>query len=179
MRKRILCTALAIFLILGESTFRVATAAEQVPIVKVVLIVDAPVPVVFDVIRAKLCFDNVRKLSSVANLDVCEEKDNDLPVIGHASCVFEETYTPFGHITYHMTKSDRFKTFEGSWDLEKQGNKTKLELHSSADVGLRYPFWREITQKFLMGGALKRINTVKKAAEAEQKTITARNPIVL
>ncbi|MBX9695394.1 MAG: SRPBCC family protein [Cyanobacteria bacterium] len=115
--------------------------------------------------------DTVKEVSRSHNECVLEESFPDLPLVGHAVCVYKEVYTPNERIEYKMIKSDKFKAFEGKWQITpmENGTKTKLSLSSYVDVPLPLPFAKQIAAVQTKRGVKERLDAVKKASEAIQQ----------
>lgn len=138
------------------------------------LVVKAQPRVIYEAIRGLRAGDpaDVKELSRDDKQCVLEETFSDLPVIGQATCVYVETYTPFQRIDYRMIRSDKFKAFEGAWVITPQDEENVLvELRSYVDTGLAIPFGRQITDMATLKDVKKRLQIVKQSAESSQQRL--------
>src|SRR5688572_23566604 len=75
-------------------------------------------PVIYESIKAMgRETGNVKVLDSQPDHALLEETFKGLPIIGDAVCVYEEHYDANRRIDYHLVRSDKFKAFEGGWEL--------------------------------------------------------------
>lgn len=150
--------------------FLPAFSCDEVKQVSVTMVIKAKPELVWDAIQGQRKSDHEhRKLVSYQNEEaVIEEKFGGLPVIGEATCLYKECEIPLKRIDYSLISSDRFKTFEGSWTLtpSQDGQNTTLNLSSSADPGLRIPFWKELTKMATTKHVKKRLEDVRHDAES-------------
>jgi hypothetical protein len=113
-------------------------------------VIDEPASIVWRAIQNLRTIDaQKRRLISYANNEaVIEEKFPALPIVGDSTCLYKECeVVPEKQIDYSLIRSDHFKVFEGTWNLERlSGGRTKVSLSSNLDTGMRIPFWREITR---------------------------------
>ena len=113
---------------------------------------------------------DVRVVSEDENQALLEETFDGLPIIGRAKCLYREHYKPFEKIEYKMVESDKFKAFEGTWQITPtaDGGACVLQLSSYVDTGLTIPFARQITNGQTLKDIHERLTAVKKAAEASE-----------
>ena len=141
------------------------------------VLVHAEPKLVYNAIRNQR-IDNAsagRELSRAEFELLIEEEFNGLPIVGHAWCTYREMYTPYKKVDYKMVKSDKFKAFEGSWELksENDGKDTYLQLSGYVDTGLAIPFGRQITNIQTSKDVKRRLQFVKRSAEAANKLNSA------
>ncbi|MDZ4835788.1 MAG: SRPBCC family protein [Candidatus Melainabacteria bacterium] len=100
---------------------------------------------------------------------VLEETFEGLPVIGTAKCTYKEVYVPNKKIEYSMLKSEKFRAFEGTWQLSpsEDGESTNLSLTSFVDVDLPVPFAKQLTKMTTMRGVKRRIKLVRDMCEKQ------------
>jgi len=117
--------------------------------------------------------DTVKELSKEGNHCILEEKFDSLPIIGEATCVYKETYTPFKSIEYHMIRSDKFQAFEGCWFLAptEDGSGTNVSLSSYVVCDIPVPFAKQLCKIQTMLGVKQRLHEVKKACEKRKVTM--------
>lgn len=140
------------------------------------LVVNARPQTIYEQIRALRHGEasGVKEISKTDSEAVLEEHFQNLPIIGKAKCIYVEKYTPWSRIDYHMIESDKFKAFEGSWQLTPQDdNSVLVELCSFVDTGLPIPFGRQITNTQTMKDIKDRLQLVKKKAEASESSLGA------
>jgi hypothetical protein len=143
-------------------------------------VIDQPVEVVWQAIQAMRTNDpEHRKLLSYShNEAIIEEKFGSIPLIGDTICTYKESELPPNQIKYALLKSDHFRTFEGSWTLTPIGDdKTRVELTSTLDPGVRVPFWREISRNTTSNSVRHRLEALARQAQklaALQTTIAKR-----
>lgn len=138
------------------------------------LVINARPQTIYEQIRALRHGEasGVKELSKTDSEAVLEEHFENLPIIGKAKCVYVEKYTPWSRIDYHMIESDKFKAFEGAWQLTPQNEKGVLvELCSFVDTGLPIPFGRQITNSQTMKDIKDRLQLVKRKAEASESSL--------
>jgi hypothetical protein len=126
-------------------------------------------PVIYESIRAMgKETGNVKVLESAEDHALLEESFKGLPIIGDAVCVYEERYAPHQRIDYHLVRSDKFKAFEGGWELVPNNDgSTSVTLRHYTDTGLRIPFIRQITDSATMKDIEKRLSDLKQQSEAK------------
>ncbi|HEY9785379.1 MAG TPA: SRPBCC family protein [Candidatus Obscuribacterales bacterium] len=136
------------------------------------IVVDAQPSVVYDAIRSQRQVDPARKLISTSgNEAVIDERYSGLPVIGSARCIYKEVESaPNARMDYELIKSDKFKSFQGTWLLTPVGDdRTEVRLTSKLDTGLHIPFARQITNSAVMKDVQRRLTRVKDLAEHRQQ----------
>lgn len=148
----------------------VASAAETPASATIKSTINAPAKVVYEAIRAlrKIDPSGTRELSSTPDSTVIEEEFDGLPVINKAICVYEEHYTPGKRLEYHMVRSDKFKVFQGEWNVYPQGETSLVELSMQLDTGLRLPFAKQLTAAQLRKDVQHQVDIVKHLAETRQ-----------
>lgn len=116
-------------------------------------------------------------LSSNESGSVVEEIFDNLPLVGKATCVYQETYEPLKKLSFKMIHSDKMKAFEGEWTLQAtdNGQHTLVKLHSYIDMGLKVPFARQLTEITSSGEVKQQLADLKKSAELRQHKFAARN----
>jgi hypothetical protein len=111
---------------------------------------------------------SVKVLETNPEHSVLEETFKGLPIIGDAVCVYEERYDQNRRIDYHLLRSDKFKAFEGGWELAPAPDgSTLVKLRHYTDTGLRIPFARQITDGATMKDIQKRLSVLKQQAESK------------
>jgi len=120
----------------------------------------------------------VTEIARTATEATLEERFDGLPIIGHAKCVYIERYSPPERIEYKMVHSDRFKAFEGKWEIVPVGggDVCVLSLSSYVDTGLPIPFARQITNAATMRDVEQRLSEVKQKAETLRREVSTRSP---
>lgn len=111
---------------------------------------------------------NVKELKCTEHEATIEERFDQLPIVGHATCTYKEIYTHDKEIAYHMVSSDKFKAFEGKWELKDlpEEKATELSLQTFVLLDLPIPFLRQITNTQTIKGVKDRLAEVKKLAES-------------
>ena len=114
--------------------------------------------------------DSIKELSRKGNQCVLEETFDDIPLCGKASCTYREVYIPYKRIEYKLLRSNRFKAFEGAWNLKptQDGKGTIVSLSSYVDIDIPIPFRRQITRFRTMQGVKERLRAVKQSTEARR-----------
>ncbi len=139
------------------------------PEVKHSILVKAKPEQVWEAIQHQRKADERRKLLSYdGTIATLHETFASLPIVGEASCVYEEhEMIPLERIDYSLVKSDHFHVFEGSWilSLAKDGKSTLVELSNAIDAGIRVPFWQDITKMAASRSVKKRLDAVCAYAE--------------
>ncbi len=113
-------------------------------------------------------------LSACENESTLEQKFQMLPIVGAATCIFHEKEVPGKRIDYELVSSDHCKAMEGSWVIVPgvDGKSTDLELSSYFDPGFPIPVPRFVIDTFTTQKIQKRLNNVKRAAEAERAQLS-------
>ena len=112
---------------------------------------------------------HVKELKTSDREATLEEHFKDLPIVKTATCTYVEKYTCDKEVAYKMVSSDKFKAFEGKWELnEIPGEKaTDVSLQSFVLLDLPVPFLRQLTNTQTIKGVKDRLAEVKKMAEAK------------
>ncbi len=112
---------------------------------------------------------HVKELKTSDHEATLEEHFSDLPIVKTATCTYVEKYTCDKEVAYKMVSSDKFKAFEGKWELtEVPGEKaTDVSLRSFVLLDLPVPFLRQLTNTQTIKGVKDRLAEVKKLAEAK------------
>lgn len=120
-----------------------------------------------------------RQVSYDGTAAVIEEKFPGLPILGAASCTYTEVEQAPSRIDYTMIHSDKFKAFEGRWQLTPTncGQSTKVELSSYLDPSIRVPFWQELTKMSSLKFVRKRLACVQAEAEKLEKEAKTENHV--
>ena len=134
----------------GARSSEKAIKSEKLPRESETIIINAPVEVVWNAIKAHRSSDARRKLLSYdGKIAVIKELFEEVPVVGAAECTYTETEdAPLKQISYRMVNSNRFRTFEGCYTLEPgtMQNTTKVTLTAKVDPGIRFPFWQDVAK---------------------------------
>lgn len=112
---------------------------------------------------------NVKELKSCEQEATLEEHFTDLPIVKTAKCTYVEKYTRDKEVAYKMVSSDKFKAFEGKWELIElpEEKATDVSLKSFVLLDLPVPFLRQLTNTQTIKGVKDRLSEVKKLAEAK------------
>ncbi len=134
----------------GAGQDNIEMCSDNLPALSKEIEIKAPLSKVWKAIRARRSSSKQRKLISYkGNLAVIKENFDSIPVIGNASCTYEELEQIHeGRINYEMINSDHFRKFEGCWKLKPGSNSdsTIVSLSVKIDPGVRCPFWRKLVQ---------------------------------
>jgi hypothetical protein len=129
------------------------------------MVIKAPVKLVFEGIQMSRMTDPEKRhlVSHHQEVAVIDEKLGDLPVIGSAHLVYKEIEVPFKRIDYLLVSSDKFKAFEGSWELTplENGQATRVCLKSYSDLKIFVPFAKELTLSSTMKDINRRLGNLK------------------
>ncbi len=117
---------------------------------------------------------NVKELKSTEREATLEERFTKLPIVGSATCTYVEKYTCDKEVEYKMVSSDKFKAFEGKWELKDlpEEKATDVSLKSFVMLDLPIPFLRQITNTQTIKEVKDRLVEVKKLAEAKATAST-------
>ena len=121
------------------------------------------------------CFHR-KVISSCDHKFVVEDTFDGLPIIGSATCVFNETEEPCERVEFVLVKSDKLKQFEGYWELTpiNGGRETNLQLNAFCDSGVNLPFARCITNSTVHKFMDLELAETKETAESMQQKVTER-----
>lgn len=112
----------------------------------------------------------VRILSHNPHEATIEEIFDGLPIVGQATCVYKEQYSPPNRIDFHMIESDKLKAFDGWWKITRiSPGVSEVELATGVDTGLRIPFARQITNAATLHNLHEQLADMKKSAETLQQ----------
>jgi len=133
--------------------------------------VQAEPRIVYECIRALRYKPNshVKELKNTDREATLEEHFSKLPIVGEANCTYVEKYTCDREVAYKMVSSDKFKAFEGKWELKELPDEkaTEVTLQSFVLLDLPVPFLRQLTNTQTIKGVKDRLSEVKKMAEAK------------
>lgn len=118
--------------------------------------------------------DSVKELSREGpHACILEETFDHLPIIGDAKCVYKEVYVPYRTIEYYMVRSEKFRAFEGRWQLSPapSGEATNVSLSSYVDLAIPVPFAKQLTKMQTMKGVKKRLKDVKTICESPNHSL--------
>lgn len=144
--------------------------AQDSDIVSGSIVINAPAKIVWDAVHTERQNDPDLEYSKVieqhGNQSLIEQKFNALPVIGAATCQLIQREVPLERIDYKLVKSDKFKALNGSWVLtpSADGHTTVLALSSHLDTGMQYS--QAIIDVLTKKKIERRLDNVKRAAEA-------------
>lgn len=131
-------------------------------------LIDAPVKDVWEAMKIIRKNDPAhrRVISSGGGDYVVEEKFENIPVLGEATCTYKEHEIPMQRLEYSMVKSDKLKAFEGEWELTPcgDGKQTTVKLSSRTDAGIRIPFADRITRSRTAKSIAQRLEEVREIA---------------
>ncbi|HIA54914.1 MAG TPA: hypothetical protein EYN91_23000 [Candidatus Melainabacteria bacterium] len=172
--QRGILTSLAVGAIISASISAPQSAfakCEKFPGVTDHITVQAEPRIVYECIR-ELRYkpgSNVKELRATDHEATLEEHFTDLPIVKTAKCTYVEKYTCDKEVAYKMVSSDKFKAFEGKWELNQlPGEKaTDVSLQSFVLLDLPVPFLRQLTNTQTIKGVKERLAEVKKLAEAK------------
>ncbi|HEY9786638.1 MAG TPA: hypothetical protein V6D17_14650 [Candidatus Obscuribacterales bacterium] len=144
------------------------------------LLVHATPQIIYDSIKElrKRTPDTVKEVSKSEGECILEEHFDNLPFVGKATCIYVEKYVPGKLIEYKMLHSDKFKAFEGKWEITPTADETEshVQLSSFVMLDLPIPFLKQITNSQTMKGVKERLEAVKKMAEQHQQTLGSAIP---
>jgi hypothetical protein len=129
------------------------------------LVIKAPAKLVFEGIQMSRTADPDRRhlVSHHEDVAIIDEKITDLPIIGMAHLIYKEIEVPFKRIDYLLVSSDKFKAFEGSWELTplENGRETKVSLKSYSDLKVWMPLAKELGNSSTVKDINRRLHNLK------------------
>ncbi len=134
------------------------------------LIINASPQCVFEHFQSSRTMEPTRRklVSNEGNVAVIEENFEDVPFIGKVKCTYEETETPCKRIEYKMIKSDKFKAFEGVWDLTPTPEGTTLvKLHANTESKINVPFAAALGNPSALKDVQRRLKNLKTWTEKD------------
>ncbi|MBX9688910.1 MAG: hypothetical protein K2X27_19535 [Candidatus Obscuribacterales bacterium] len=177
---RVLKNVLSLTLVLSASTIYSEVNAGSCSGhkgVSVELTVMAPPEIAFGMVKEMRQEDpsGCKVLSSNDTESLVEETFDGLPIIGKATCVYKETYSPISTVSFNLVRSDKLKAFEGEWTFDPidDGQHTRVKLRSYIDTGLKIPFARQITDAASTCEVKEQIADLKKFAESKHQKMIA------
>lgn len=136
------------------------------------VVIKAPPKLVFEGIQVSRSDDPARRhlVSHHQDVAVIDEKLPNLPVIGSAHLVYREIEVPFKRIDYELVSSDKFKAFEGSWELTplENGHETRVSLKSYAEPKMWAPFVKEMSGAQTMKDISRRLANLKRWCDSQE-----------
>ena len=109
-------------------------------------------------------------VASDSSSAILEESFKNLPIVGDAICRYKETEILNERIDYQIMNSDKFKAFDGAWELEPLdgGKATRLKLSSYVESYLKVPFWKQLTAMNTKRDIKRRLNNIKQNVESRR-----------
>ncbi|MDZ4835197.1 MAG: SRPBCC family protein [Candidatus Melainabacteria bacterium] len=164
---------LMLFSVLAISLPSKAIAAESfqphTDAVSWTVVINACPDVVFDAIKkSRYSQPAYRKvLATDEKSAVLEETFKGVPVLGDVNCKYKEIEYGIRRIEYQILTSDKFRAFDGAWELEpvQEGRATLLKLSSHIESQIRVPFAKQITAIGAKKDVKRRLNTIKDLVE--------------
>lgn len=133
------------------------------------VLVNACPDVVFDAIKKSRYQDPSRRkvVHSDDKSAVLEEHFTGLPILGDVNCRYKEVEFGQKRIEYQILTSDKFKSFDGAWELEpvQEGKATLLKLSSHVESQIRVPFAKQITAVGTKKDIKRRLSNIKDFVE--------------
>jgi len=133
------------------------------------IVVNACPSIVFEAIKKSRYQEPARRKVVTADQTSCvlEENFKGLPVIGDVICRYKEIEVGTQRIEYQILASDKFKFFDGAWELEPvlDGKATRLKLSSHVEPSLRVPFAKQITAVGTKKDIKRRLSHIKDSVE--------------
>jgi len=165
--------SLLALLILATTTYQAplpcSAAGQSSTAVERSLVIKASAKTVFEGIQSSRTDDPMRRHMISHNQDVAviDEKIPNLPVIGNAHLIYKEIEVPFKRIDYLLVSSDKFKVFEGSWELIPldNGRSTKVVLKSFSEIKIWTPFAKELSASSAVKDINRRLANLKHFCE--------------
>lgn len=166
-RVRLISCIVAITVSSSLTALPVSASGDHHKRVHASIVVNADCESVWETIKQTRSNERRKIVKSLENEVILEEKFDGLPVIGKASCTYKEVDIPCKRIDYALIHSDRFRAFEGTWELSPadQGKHTLVQLSTYLDTGVNIPFAREITNHNALKDIKRRLDNVKTLAE--------------
>jgi len=164
-----------------QTTASCWAASKKHPCIEQTLVIKASAKVVFEGIQMSRLGDPDRRhlVSHQQDVAIIDEKITDLPIIGSAHLVYKEIEVPFKRIDYLLISSDKFKAFEGSWELTPldNGRETKVVLKSYSETKAWMPFAAELASSSTVKDINRRLDNLKHwCSEQEVKEAQLNDP---
>jgi len=135
------------------------------------VLVNACPNIVFDAIKKSRYQDPSRRkvVQSDEKSAVLEENFKGVPILGDVNCRYKEVEYGQKRIEYQILTSDKFKAFDGAWELEpvQEGKATLLKLSSHVESQIRVPFAKQITAIGTKKDIKRRLNHIKDFVEQD------------
>ncbi len=98
---------------------------------------------------------------------VLVESFKGLPIIGDVVCRYKETEIGNQRIEYQILASDKFKSFDGAWELQSvnEGKATLVKLSSHVEAQIHVPFAKQITAVGTRKDIKRRLHHIKCSVE--------------
>lgn len=133
------------------------------------ILVNASPSTVFEAIKKSRYQEPARRkvVQSDQNSCVLEENFKGLPIIGDVICRYKETEFGMQRIEYQIQASDKFKFFDGAWELEpvQNGKATMVKLSSHVEPQIKVPFAKQLTAVGTRKDIKRRLNHIKVSVE--------------
>lgn len=138
------------------------------------VLVNACPTVVFDAIKKSRYQEPARRkvVQSDDKSAVLEENFKGLPILGDVNCRYKEVEYGQKRIEYQILASDKFKSFDGAWEVEpvQDGKATLLKLSSHVESQIHVPFAKQITAVGTRKDIKRRLNHIKDFVEHDSAT---------
>lgn len=133
------------------------------------IVVNACPSLVFDAIKKSRYQEPARRKVVTSDQTSCvlEENFKGLPVLGDVVCRYKEVEVGIRRIEYQILTSDKFKAFDGAWELEpvQEGKATLIKLYSHVEPHIRVPFAKQITAMGTKKDIQRRLSHIKDSVE--------------
>ena len=133
------------------------------------VVVNASPSVVFDAIKKSRYQEPARR--KVVEADdksaVLDESFKGVPILGNVNCRYKEVEYGKQRIEFQILTSDKFKSFDGAWELEpvQEGKATLVKLSTHVESQIHVPFAKQIAAVGTRKDIKRRLNTIKTFVE--------------
>ncbi|MBX3074476.1 SRPBCC family protein [Candidatus Obscuribacterales bacterium] len=133
------------------------------------IVVNATPTAVFNAIKKSRYQEPARRRVVTADTTSCvlEENFKGVPVLGDVVCRYKEIEVGVQRIEYQILTSDKFKAFDGAWELEpvQEGKATRLKLSSHVEPQMHVPFAKQLTAMGTKKDIKRRLSHIKDSVE--------------
>lgn len=133
------------------------------------ILVNATPTAVFNAIKKSRYQEPARRRVVATDTTSCvlEENFKGVPVLGDVVCRYKEVEVGIQRIEYQILTSDKFKAFDGAWELEpvQEGKATRLKLSSHVEPQMHVPFAKQLSAMGTKKDIKRRLSHIKDCVE--------------
>lgn len=162
----VLCSVLTVC---GQSRAEADNFQPHADAISSSILVNATPTAVFNAIKKSRYQEPARRRVVATDTTSCvlEENFKGVPVLGDVVCRYKEVEVGIQRIEYQILTSDKFKAFDGAWELEpvQEGKATRLKLSSHVEPQMHVPFAKQLSVMGTRKDIKRRLSHIKDCVE--------------